>query len=427
MALKYFTGKNVFDAALDRIRWLYDEFPNVMVSTSGGKDSTVIFNLALLVAREKGRLPLKVMWLDQEGEWQATVDTVRDQMEHADVEPFWYQIPFVLFNATSTAEPWLQCWNPADRDRWMHPQVEYSIKENRYGTDRFHKLLQRVVEVDQPEGTANLGGMRTEESPTRTMAMTLKAKYKWATFGRCGSAQKRQYVFHPIYDWSYTDVWKAIHSNGWPYNPIYDKQWQLGTPIPKMRVSNIHHETAVQSLFTLQEIEPETYERLTQRISGIDTAGKMGKADYFVSTLPPMFKSWPEYRDYLTDNLITNPEYRERFHAKWKTMDAIYAAELGAGLYRVQISSILTNDWEFIKLTNFEHAPQVLYVRYKVQGLEWKGRYAGQRDEPKRGAGEADDPRHDVSTLAKSSRSATAFRRVKKARARDKPAAGDAG
>jgi hypothetical protein len=54
-------GLNVFDAALDRIRWLFDEFDNqVMVCNSGGKDSTVVLELALMVAKERACLPLHV-------------------------------------------------------------------------------------------------------------------------------------------------------------------------------------------------------------------------------------------------------------------------------------------------------------------------------------------------------------------------------
>ena len=61
LRMKIYKKQNVWDAALDRIRWIYDEFPEVVVSFSGGKDSTVLMELTKIVAREKGRLPLKVM------------------------------------------------------------------------------------------------------------------------------------------------------------------------------------------------------------------------------------------------------------------------------------------------------------------------------------------------------------------------------
>jgi len=69
---------DVFEAALARIRWVFDEFGrNVVVAFSGGKDSTCVLNLAHIVATERNELPLKVMWIDQEAEWQAVVDYAR--------------------------------------------------------------------------------------------------------------------------------------------------------------------------------------------------------------------------------------------------------------------------------------------------------------------------------------------------------------
>src|SRR3990167_1853639 len=105
--MKFYLDQNVFDAALERIRWLFDEFPNVVVNISGGKDSTVVLNLALMVAEEKGRLPLKVMFIDQEAEWQTVIDYIREIMADPRVDPKWLQVPIRLFNATSTIEPWL--------------------------------------------------------------------------------------------------------------------------------------------------------------------------------------------------------------------------------------------------------------------------------------------------------------------------------
>ena len=61
--MRIYSKKNVFESALDRIRYIFDEFENIMVCTSGGKDSTVIFNLCKIVAKEKNRLPLKVLFL----------------------------------------------------------------------------------------------------------------------------------------------------------------------------------------------------------------------------------------------------------------------------------------------------------------------------------------------------------------------------
>ena len=73
---EYCTNRSVFDAALDRVRYCYDNFDEVIVNVSGGKDSTICLELAIMVAREKGKLPVKVMWLDQECEWQSTADYV---------------------------------------------------------------------------------------------------------------------------------------------------------------------------------------------------------------------------------------------------------------------------------------------------------------------------------------------------------------
>ncbi|MEM5373183.1 phage portal protein [Paraburkholderia azotifigens] len=61
-----YVGKSVYDAALDRMRLLYARFDRIVVSFSGGKDSTVVLQLALQVARETGRLPLEAHFYDEE-------------------------------------------------------------------------------------------------------------------------------------------------------------------------------------------------------------------------------------------------------------------------------------------------------------------------------------------------------------------------
>jgi predicted phosphoadenosine phosphosulfate sulfurtransferase len=41
--MKILSDKNVFDAALERINFLFDEFPNIVVGMSGAKDSTAVY------------------------------------------------------------------------------------------------------------------------------------------------------------------------------------------------------------------------------------------------------------------------------------------------------------------------------------------------------------------------------------------------
>ena len=350
--MKIYRNTNVYDEALNRIRLLFDEFPEVVVSTSGGKDSTIVFELAKMVAREKGRLPLKVFWLDQECEFEATVEYIKTVMYDPDVVPLWYQIPFRLQNATSANELWLNCWG--EGENWVREKDPISIKENTFGVDRFVALMEAIMSQTFSGPTAVLTGVRAEESPTRFVAVTEDPTYKWITWGNKIDKAKQIYNFHPIYDWSYLDVWKSIHENGWEYNRHYDELFRYGVPVRKMRVSNYHHETAVHSLFLLQEIEPDTYERATQRISGLDTAGKMGKDDWFVYELPFMFKDWVEYRDYLLENLILDPKHRKRFADRFESIERRYSRSVGPEMYKTFINSILCNDVEMTKLANWE-------------------------------------------------------------------------
>ena len=72
--MNFYKDINVLDEAKIRINRIYDEFDNVIVGFSGGKDSTCVLNLALEIAKERNRLPQKVMFVDQEAEWQNTKD-----------------------------------------------------------------------------------------------------------------------------------------------------------------------------------------------------------------------------------------------------------------------------------------------------------------------------------------------------------------
>ena len=366
--MKIYRDQNVYEAALDRIRWVFNEFDNVMVSYSGGKDSTVTLRLALEVAREQGKLPLPVMWLDQEIEWQATTDHVREVMYEPEVKPMWMQFPFVISNATSPTARYLDCWAEDKQDQWVHPRDPIAYTENKYDEVRFHKLFGRILQVEFPEGlTANLAGVRCEESPARQGGLTNKATYKHITWGK--KVTKQHYNLYPLYDWTTSDIWKAIHDHDWPYCTIYDQFYRYGVTLPKMRVSNLNHETSLESLLIAHEIEPDTWNRVQARLQGTNTAKQLGTKMMEVPELPFMFDDWKEYREYLLEKLITEPEVVKVFRKMFDNHDRRFERMLQKEhLWKHHVRALLLNDLEAVTVNNFFVRPHTIdLLRF------WKG------------------------------------------------------
>ena len=319
---------------------------------SGGKDSTVLIELTLIVAKELGIAKVPVMWLDQECEFESTVEYCRWLMHREGVEPLWMQIPFRLFNTTTHGhDQWLHVWGPGEE--WVRDREPDSLHENIYGTDRFGKVLTAIGDHHFEDGCL-LMGMRTEEAPWRRLGLTTMPTYKWVTWG---AIMPKHSLLAPIYDWTWRDIWKAIHEHGWRYNTHYDDQYRRGVPVQNMRVSNYHHETAISSLFYLQEIEPETYDAAVRRLEGIATCARLGRSDVVPKKLPFMFGTWREYRDYLIDHLPT-PEnakiFKERFHHLEQTRPHLFAdPQVALLVYRAEVRSVVMNDWEAVLFDGF--------------------------------------------------------------------------
>ena len=369
--MKILLKQNVKDAAYERFERLFNDFENVVVGFSGGKDSTCVLNIALEVAKKLDRLPLSVLFIDQEAEWKGTVDYVSEVMHDKRVKPYWFQMPMVITNNASSYNRYSHCWNEQKKDKWIHPKSKLAITENKYGTDRFHDLFEKIFRVEfADKRSCYVSGVRTEESPKRFVALTHAITYQDITWGKVLNKKLDHYTFYPIYDWSYTDVWKYINENDFSYNKIYDEMYKNGVKVNDMRISNLHHETAIQNLLLVQEIEPETWNRIVDRVDGASSIKHM-KSDSFKcpKELPYMFETWKEYAEHLSNNIIQDNENKDKLQKVIDKEIILYTNEEAIDdFYKEIIKTILSSDWDFTKLKNWTMSGNIYSYKKYLKG-----------------------------------------------------------
>ncbi len=350
MLRQIYQTEKVVEAAKRRISKIFDDFENVCVSVSGGKDSTVLAHLVLSEANRRGRTA-SVFFLDEEVDYEATIDQIKYLMFEMFPEtavPVWYQFPFHLTNATSLEEGQLIAWEPGKHNIWMRSRDPRSIHampwdpatvtiRNKTKGFGFYDVLENFE--NHRHDTCFCVGLRAIESPNRWRAVSKNPGHKdwcWTTGKPNGNV-----AAYPIYDWNFSDVWRYIYEHGLRYNKIYDLMWKRGVPLQEIRVSSLIHEKSFKALNELPEFEPKTYDRLCRRIKGIQTAHIYAKESVMMKCrkLPKNYKSWMEYRDFLLD---TYPEEEKKliFEKRFaKQLNNNYVA-------RQQCRQLILNDYE---------------------------------------------------------------------------------
>jgi predicted phosphoadenosine phosphosulfate sulfurtransferase len=329
--------ENVKEATQKRIAFLFNHYDNISLSFSGGKDSTALFHLVNEEAKKRNRKFI-LYFQDQEAEYQGTIDFVEWAMTQPNVIPLWYQVPIFMTNAASQQQLFLWAWG--EGENWVrekHPMAIHSI-EGRY-PKRFHKFNLWVAQnLRKREGkSVSIIGLRAEESPDRRFVMFGEnSELFWL---RRKNLPHRAY---PLIDWRYTDVWKYIIDGGFRYNRIYDKMYMLGGNLKFFRVSNLVHEKAFRCLTDLQELEPETYDKLEQRLQGVHAAAIYGKENliYSIKNLPENFKTWKEYKDFLLENI--HPDLNRLFKFQWSR----FGDTDDPRACKYMVKRILLCDWE---------------------------------------------------------------------------------
>ena len=184
MIKKKYLKQNVYEALQDRLRFLFDEFDNLFVSFSGGKDSGLLLNLVIRFRNE--HYPDRVIGVfqqDFEAQYSATtryIEKTFARLEHEDkVELYWVCLPMATRTALSNYEIYWYPWDDTKQNIWVrsmpdHPYV-INLRNNPITTYRYRmhqedlaKQFGRWYRNTHGYGsTVCLLGMRADESLQR--------------------------------------------------------------------------------------------------------------------------------------------------------------------------------------------------------------------------------------------------------------------
>ena len=303
---KEYIDTNVYDEAIKRISYIYDSFDKVIVSFSGGKDSTAVLNCALKVAKEKNKLPLKVVFFDEEAIHPPTIEYVMRVAQNPEIDLEWYCLEFKHRNACSNEEPFWYTWDKDKKDLWVrdlpinvklitsHPKFKKGMS--------FQEFCPYLYERNQGR-IAMLTGIRTQESLRRYQVISKKKND--AYINSIAEAGQNQYRAFPIYDWSSEDVWLAVNKFKWDYNKTYDvfNQTKLYGDFLHQRVCPPYGEEPLRGLWIYSECFPEMWHKMIERVQGVSTAWRYGNTELYASAKSkPENMQWSEYIKIIVDS-----------------------------------------------------------------------------------------------------------------------------
>ncbi len=379
-------GIDVLTAARQRIGRVFDDFPRVYVSFSGGKDSGVLLDLAAREAQQRDRR-LGVLFIDLEAQYRLTIDYVQEMLDRYDcIDPYWVALPLNMRNAVSQFEPQWQCWEPGREDDWVRRPPDDAITDERY-----FPFFKRGMEFEEftplfgewyADGklTACLVGIRADESLNRYRVVARGDKHgydglPWTTW--IGGPLFNAY---PIYDWRTEDIWTYYAHEHVPYNRLYDRMHQAGLSIHKARICQPYGDDQRKGLWLYQLIEPETWSRVVARVQGAGMGARYARESGNVlgnmKVTKPEGITWREFAERLLQSMPppTAEHYRNKIAVflRWYQQrgypegipDEGPANEKGHPSWTRICKALLRNDY-WCKGLSFSQTKPHAYNRYK--------------------------------------------------------------
>lgn len=263
-------GVSVFDAAIDRMLEIYEQGHRVVVSFSGGKDSTVAMEICVLAARLAGRLPVEVIMRDEEIMFPGTYEFAERTAQREDISFNWIYACQPIINVFNREEPFWWVFDPQlEPDQWVRQPPSMAVRIPDLNIERM-TIPERFPPQEGKDLYAVIG-LRVSESRGRLYGLFSSGGH----ITKPNSAGVRS--VRPVYDWGDGDVWRAIAEQKWDYNSAYDVMARLGIPKKDLRIAPPTMNAAgVRHLSLAQKAWPKWFDRMCERLPGVRTAANYG-------------------------------------------------------------------------------------------------------------------------------------------------------